>query len=351
MALPECPPGAFDRIRGVKPWEPPQSRLICRHRHAESRRYLYSNEAAPPPGYALDRILGWLLDYPYTHARALVAEDHEPRFTLEEHADPDHPRLLGFVEQRQVPFRVPLVAGQHRYSDQSVLSVGDGDPLSRELRGASLVGYIEPYPQRQPARSDVFYGLTGLIRTVDLRARRHRYGAGHIPAGVAAGELGALFLEPTGDCCPLWIDHDGRAYSSSADFVVGRPSLSATLRWASDPLTWTSFGKPLPKLRASARRTLQSSRLLAAPTRRPDPPAQPAGYLLRTAGRRTVPLLAAIHPVTGDQVSVPSPQRRSISDTSMSRCSVICFPRLRLRAGWGRSEPGRHGRPDLGWRA
>jgi hypothetical protein len=211
------------------------------------------------------------------------------------------------VEQRQVPFRVPLVTGHHRDSNQSVLSAGDGDPVTSELQGATLVGYIEPYPPRQPARNDLFYGLTGLIRTVDLRARRHRYGAGQIPAGVAAGELGALFDEPTGDCCPLWIDHDGRVYSRAAEFVMGRPSLGAALRWASDPLTWTSFGKPLPKLRASARRTLQSSRLLASPSRRPDPPGQAAGYLMTSPGHRTVPLLAAIHPVTGDQLLSTEP--------------------------------------------
>jgi hypothetical protein len=146
------------------------------------------------------------------------------------------------------------------------------------------------------------YGLVGLVRTVDHEARRHRYGAGHTPPGLAGGELGALFAAPTGDCDPFWIDRDGRVLAVGEPLRNGRPAVRTALRWTVDPLTWRRFSEARPKMRAAARRALDSARMLASPPPRNGQRPEPAGYLLRSPTNQTVALHAAIHPVTGDQL-------------------------------------------------
>jgi hypothetical protein len=83
---------------------------------------------------------------------------------------------------------------------------------------------------------------------------------------------------------------------------VGRPSVRSALRWSTDPLRWRRFSTVKPKIRATARRTLDSARVLTSTPRRNGRPSEPAGYLLRSATVGTFPLYSALHPVNGDQL-------------------------------------------------
>jgi hypothetical protein len=139
-----------------------------------------------------------------------------------------------------------------------------------------------------------------------------------VPPGRPAGELGALFDAPTGDCRPLWLDGAGRVIFERESLPASRPSFRDALRWTSEPLTWGDLGRPLPRMRASARRAYESARVLAVTprgqqgNRRPtshdrQPPAEPAGYLLRSPTNCTVEFHAAVHPVTRDQLLSTDP--------------------------------------------
>jgi hypothetical protein len=281
--------------------------LLCRHLHHPSGRYLFTNDPAPPTGCSLEYHLGSVRALPLSGTISLVIrrDDDEPGPALGEAAEIDSPELLGFVEQAQLPLFDPLWIGRHRGTGQRVLIAGHEDPLAGMVDGRDEVGYIEPYPihPRTPPHIEVPYGILGLVRTVDRGARRHRYGAGHVPFGQLAGELGALASEPIGDCDPLWIDEEGRVFASRQPRRGTRPPVRAAARWTVDPLTWRRFSTAGPKLRATGRRAYDSARILTAQPAMPRSlPLKPAGYVLRSPSSRTVPLYAATHRVTGDQL-------------------------------------------------
>jgi glycosyltransferase involved in cell wall biosynthesis len=314
-ALPACPPGFDRRLPAIAFWRPPQSQTLCRHRNRSTGRYVYTNIPGPPDGCDFDRVLGCVRELPFAGTLPLLATEDDRGFGFGEHVGLTNPDLLGFVEQQPLPLLDPLLVGRDPVGGHWVLVGGEDDPRANGLRDTTLVGYLEPHPirPRLPAHADVGYGLVGLVRAVDLKARRHRYAAGGVPPGVAAGELGALFAEPLGDCSPLWLDDQGwviaEAHSSSPG---SRPSPRTALRWTGDPLSWNGFGTMPPKLRAVGRRAYDSARILTArptPNGRPkDVGGQPpAGYLLQTPARATLPLYQAVHPVTGDRLLSTSP--------------------------------------------
>lgn len=300
--LPECPPGVPHRVASMTSWMPPQSRLLCRHRD-DSGRYVYTNSMAAPAGCCLDHVLGCPRGFPFPGTASLVWTDRRS-FAIGDPPNHSHGTLLGFLEQRPLPLLDQLLTGRDPATGQIVLVVALDDPLAAGLQEATLAGYIEPHPirPRGPAHVNVVYGLIGLLRSVDLRNRRHRYAVGELPGGVAAGELGAMFVAPTGECDPLWIDEAGFVFAGSEVLTVCRPSVRSALQWSTDPLRWRRFSTVKPKFRATARRTLDSARVLASPPRRNGRPSQPAGYLLRSATVGTLPLYSALHPVNGDQL-------------------------------------------------
>ena len=308
-ALPDTPPGVPHRLATEGHWRPPQTRLLCRHRHHASSDCTYSNATTPPEGYTLERVLGCVRDYPLAGTDSLTLRDAPDPFGLGESVDPFEAAVLGFVERSPLPLFDPLIRGRDPGSGRTVLVAGPEDPLAPRLEDPAVIGYVVPYPipPRHPPHAEAPYGLAGLVRSVDLDARRHRYGVREVPVGLAAGELGALFADPTGDCEPLWVDDHGRVSTAAAPAPNGRPSLRSALRWMADPLTWSGAGGIGPKLRAVARRTVESARLLAGAPPAPARPPAPAGYLLRSDTSQTIPLHAAVHPVTGDQLLSTDP--------------------------------------------
>lgn len=304
--LPRPPRDLSARV-GAHAWTPPQSRLLCRHRDQRSQRYVISNDPAPGHGCVLEYHLGCVraLPFPGTEPLLVSLDGDGPELAPGAFPEIDCEELLGFVEQAPLPLFDPLWIGRHRETGQPVLAAGHEDPILAMLEDPKGIGYIEPYPihPRRAPHVDAHYGLVGLVRTVDSAARRHRYGAGHVPAGRLAGELGALLAEPIENSDPLWIDAHGAVFTARASPHSGRPSASAAAAWAVEPLTWRRFSTPAPKLRATARRAYDSVRILASshgPAR--SPARECAGHLLRSPNSRTLPLFAAIHPVTGDQL-------------------------------------------------
>lgn len=305
--VPDFPPAAAPRLRWPTVWMPPQARILSRHRHHSSGRYVFTNDRNPPPGCRFDYDLGSVRGLPFPGTVSLQTRQEGPKigFVIDQPAELEAPELLGFVEQAPLPLFDPLQIARHRETGQRVLISGANDPLLGLVDEVTFIGFIEPYPihPRQPPHAEVDYGLVGLIRSIDLQARRHRYGAGRKLAGELVGELGALFSEPTGDCDPLHIDGDGHVLMPGAAKSAQRPSLLVALRWAGAPLTWRQFGALGPKARACVRRSLDASRsLTSAPSPTGAACSPPAGYVLRSPTPRTIPLFAAVHPVTGDQL-------------------------------------------------
>jgi hypothetical protein len=220
----------------------------------------------------------------------------------------DDPTLLGFADQAPLPLLDELRLARHPQTGQEVLLAGEDDPLAAIVNESSVVGYMEPHPLRPrlPRPIGANCGLAGLMRSVDLDSRRHRYRLGEAPPGLPAGELGALLTAPVDDCDPVWIDAAGQVFTVSP-LGGGRPSLRAAAAWIVDPLTWTGFSHGAPKLRASLRRALDSARILASAPSVDGRPRRPAGYVLRSPGEHTLALYGALHPVTGDQLLTTEP--------------------------------------------
>jgi len=305
--LPELPPGFANRIARRGAWTPPQSRVLCRHVHLASERYLFTNDRTPPGGWGLQYDLGAVRSVPLAGTTSLLVRSNggESAFACGEQTALDAPELLGFVEQAPLPLFDPLQVARHRVTGQRVLIAGAEDPLAQMVDEVRSIGYIEPFPihPRRPPHIEVQYGVVGLLRAVDLDARCHRYGVGEAPRGRLAGELGALFTKPTGDCEPLWIDEAGRVRWPRSGARDAHPSPRAALCWSVAPLRWREAGPVAPRLRATTRRALQSARILSSRAAElPSPASTPAGYLLRSATDRTLPLYAAVHPITGDQL-------------------------------------------------
>jgi hypothetical protein len=185
-----------------------------------------------------------------------------------------------------------------------VLIAGHDDPLRANAEVVASFGFIEAHPvhPRDPPTVGAYWGLQGLVRTIDNASRRHRYGLGRVPRGATPSELGALLSAPVGECRPVWVQDD-RLLVSGQDEPAADLRLRATVRWVREPLTWTDFSSGSPKLRAVGRRAYDAVKLSVTPPA-PPPPASgaPSGYVTREPAGRTVPLYASTHPVTGDQL-------------------------------------------------
>lgn len=311
----EVPPALPGRDAGIPahlrpgdgPWPMAQFRLLCRHYEPGSGVYRLTNDTTPPDGHVLQHVLGCVRAVALEGTVSLTAvSDGDLPVALGESCDLEAPDLLGFVEQTHLPLLDPLLIGRLRSTGQHILIAGDDDPLADSVDVVREIGFIEGYPAhpRQTPRVAAAYGLVGLVRTVDHAARRNRYGAGQVPPGRLAGELGALLTAPTDDAEPLWIDAAGRVHVEGLRRPGARPSPVDAIRWVADPLTWRGFSSPGPRLRATGRRAFDAVRACAAGSGNAPSSASgaPAGYLLRSPGGSALPLFGALHPVTGDQM-------------------------------------------------
>ena len=142
----------------------------------------------------------------------------------------------------------------------------------------------------------------GLVRALDPRRRRHVYGVGKRPRGEPVGELGSLVTTAPPDGVPMFFTPEGYLVTDRpADAVRPIRTRSAAARWLLAPLSWRGSAEGLG---ARVHAVVRRAALLALDDYRfPSPPGgAPVGYLHRDAGGGRVPLLSAIHPITGDQL-------------------------------------------------
>jgi hypothetical protein len=173
------------------------------------------------------------------------------------------------------------------------------DFRSRHFRVVDAVTHHRlPWPPREEYAPPP--GL-GLVRAVDARAGRHVYGVGRLPAGEIAGELGSVPRDAAEDLEPLWATAGGHLTTAAKPTVSWRRrSGIGALRWALAPLAWRGTGESAgARARAALRR---AGSLLGGPPTRPAEPLGVVGHLHRHEAPGRLPLLSALHPVTGDQL-------------------------------------------------
>jgi glycosyltransferase involved in cell wall biosynthesis len=298
------------RLNSFQYWLPPSAAPLCRHRTGTGERVCTSSEL-PPMGYELERCLGSLHCMSFAGTARLVADPEVGYASVPLGSQPDAvelERTLGYTEQVAFAGLDPLRLCRHAPTDTNVLVCGDDDPLNAEVDWPELavLGWLERVPvnpQHVPTPGETTAWLRGLVRTVDLAARRHRVAIGSVPPGVGVAELGAVLDRDPGDGVALWTDDLGRLHTRT--YVPSRYPLSPMriARWVSAPMTWRDLAGPLPLARATARRALAAARVV---TTSHDNVSQegfsPLGWLTRDDGPDRVAIFSAIQPSTSDQL-------------------------------------------------
>jgi len=325
-------------------WRPPGSRPLCRHRRADGRDWIVTNERQPPPGYALEFDLGSINGFPLPGTLPLCESEGDYELADEGRGGVG-PSCLGYVEQAPLPLLDPLFAGTERTTGRRVLISGEADHLRHTIDDERFLGWIESFPAqpRLPPHVDLGWGLVPLVRAVDLGARRHRYGLGALPDGELAMELGALYAVPPRDAVPVWMSADGLLRSDSYVPRPARPGATTLLRWTLAPASWRGFSTAGARARAVAGRARRLPRhAIRTPGGAAAPEGEPAGYLSRTPRRDSDPLYSALHPVTGDQLLTREPQEALEMGYSQP---VLLGELARVAALTGSLEPERIGVP------
>jgi hypothetical protein len=307
--IPRAPAGIVRRLRHTGAWVPPETAPLCRHRDAAASGRLHSNDRTAPPGYTLEFELGSinLFSLPGT---ARLVQTPEGSFELRPRDDPprDGDGTLGFVEQAPLPLLTPLQLAREPETNQHVLVAGDADPLTGAVEILGFLGWIEPYPSEPrfaPQPELTYGGAVGLVRSADLAARRHVYGVGRAPESAElVGELGALLAEPLEGSVPVWLTDRGFLITDRYRPEHRRPALTQGLRWVLAPLAWRSSVGKGARVRAALRRAASlPGKLVSRVQPGRATTERPLGYLMAERSPALhVPLYAARHPVTGDQL-------------------------------------------------
>jgi len=283
-------------------WMPPGTELLSRHLEVASGQRVVKLGGESPLGFMLEYDLGAIRRCAPPGTARLIRDDQGIRTVPR-----GSPRRRGEEELGHLELApLPLFEGLYRavLADGSQTLVGgDRDPLRASAAHAELLGYIEGFPNNPLLAPDgrrTHHGLVGLQRRVDRAARRHVYTTGAAGQGELVGELGALHLTAEPDSRSVWLDNDGRVITDSHAPTRAQPSLRQRLRWIAAPLAWRGFGRVRGRARAAARRLLDSVRESRVGGHKAV--ARPVGYLYAEGGADRVPLFAAVHPVTGDQL-------------------------------------------------
>jgi glycosyltransferase involved in cell wall biosynthesis len=288
-------------------WMPPETDLICRHVSDDRSQRTITNQRKPPDRYALEYDVGMVRKFAAPGTSRLVRHSDGTYAALDpDQALSDESVSLGFLEQAPLPLLDALIVGIHGPTGAQVLVAGEKDPIGKEVEPIATLGFVESYPVNPRSRphAELPFRARGLVRGVDRRGRRHVYGIGGLPEGELIGELGALIDEPFEEAIPAWMRGDGKLVTDRYAPSAPRPGAPLTARWVGAPLRWVGSGIPLgARARAAARRVLDLPAAFAASRAHPAPPGgEPSGYLWARRADRRLPLYAAVHPVTGDQL-------------------------------------------------
>jgi glycosyltransferase involved in cell wall biosynthesis len=295
-------------------WAPTFTHPLVRHRRSGHEQRVVTSSHHPPAGYEVERSLGLVHWSGFSGTARIVTDPELGYATVPLGSEPDAEemeRTLGYAEQIPLPMLDPLMLCRHAATGAPVLVCGDDDPLVPlvDWPQISILGWIERWPINPswtPGGVETTAWLRGLVRTVDRGARRHRIAIGGVPSGNGVWELGALLDRDPGGGIPAWTDA-GRL--STGHYEAGRSprSLRRSARWVLEPVGWRGSGPRRPRARAVVRRGLQVARHAVASPAPVRSAAAAEAWLLPEAGPQRVPVFAAIHPVTSDQLVTRDP--------------------------------------------
>ncbi|HEY0277007.1 MAG TPA: glycosyltransferase [Solirubrobacterales bacterium] len=295
-------------------WIAPLSTVAIRYRERIGERRLIS-PGSPPDYFELEHFLGGLRSTGVQGTKKLIAVDDTYLALPREQwrSAPEHAVEIGYLEEAPLPGLDSIALAVHRGTGQRVLVSLPEDPILSEVDVIEVFGFADPFPLRprnvEIERSRI--GLTGLVKTVDAPGRRHRYGLGEVPAGELVIELGGLAETELQGQIPAWIV-DGYLVTDRYRPPLRKPSLPAALRWSVEPAAWDDLGPTSVRLKMIASRSVQSTRnrrRLAGNS--PGPQGDPGGWLFDSARSGLVPLFAAHHTVSGDQLLTRDPSDAS----------------------------------------
>lgn len=293
------------RLQEDGPWRPPLSHFAYRCREVHGERRIITSESVPD-GYVPEWNLGAMLDgSPEGTARLVRIDD---RYTALPRGDrlevAGEAETIGYMETGWLPQLGAIALAIHRHTGQETVVSVPGDPLLPHVDLVETLGFVEPAPpqRREVPRTDLRHGMVGLVKALDRRAARHRYGIGSAPAGELVGELGTLSESSMQGSIATWIV-DGWLVTEHHCPIRERPRPATALRWIAEPLTGLGNVSRGTWARAVAERSLAS--VAQSARRSPElevPDGKPDGWLFNTFRAGRVPLYASYHPVTGDQL-------------------------------------------------
>jgi len=292
-------------------WLPPLSGLLVRDREKGGDRRHFSRRPAPQ-GYEVERHLGSLRNSGFEGTARLIRSGGDFLVMPREEWRPlgDDEEELGYVELAPFPQQNSLALGIHRESGQKVLISLPDDPFAAEVEYVEHLGFIEPFPivPTYEAPEPPAVGVIGLIKTIDLEARRHRYAIGSVPDGELVGELGGLAKSALVGAVACWIV-DGRLVAEGHAPPSARPTAGRATRWVAEPAAWRGLAPTSSMVKTALRRSLMTAESMrrrpAAPAELPSKP--PEGFLYPSPRPGLVGLYAGYHPVTGEQLLVRTP--------------------------------------------
>ncbi|MFL5898122.1 MAG: glycosyltransferase [Solirubrobacterales bacterium] len=289
-------------------WVPPLSIVLVRYHEPMRDRWLLSN-GPPPSGYAFERHLGALRSTAFEGTERLVRIGEEfhtyPRGTWE--PLPAGGQELGYLEQAPFPQLKVLALGVYRSTGQHVLVNLPDDPLLPHVDVVRPLGFVDPFPiePKFEPPTQPGHGLRGLVKTVDLQHRRHRYGIGEIPPGQLVGELGAVAESELAGSIGVWII-DGQLVTDCHAPPPRRRRPLHSARWALEPMAWGGIAGKQARAKTALRRSTVAVGSFGRRPATPPVPGDPAGWLLEFRPGLS-PLYASYHSVTGDQLLTRSP--------------------------------------------
>jgi glycosyltransferase involved in cell wall biosynthesis len=314
-AIPAMRPGQVRRWTWSAAWMPPETRPLVRHVNVDGTRRIVTNDHAPPPGFKIEFEIGSIQRFSPPGTVRLVHRDG--RFLTHPRGSerPEEDEELGHLEQSPLPLFVGAERALLDDGSETIVLASERDPVRARARELTFLGFLEGYPNEPIAipphthawqRSHVI-----LLRVLDRPARRHRYLVAPKPLGLDPGvelsaELGLLRTGPPRDGVALWIDRHGRVSSDIHVPAPRAPDPRQLVRWALAPLAWRHFGHVKGRARSVVRRSTDAGRvalmgLLAPEASTPEAGRQLLGYLHADSANTRVPLVAATHPVLGDQ--------------------------------------------------
>ena len=321
------------RLSHSPTWSPAETMVLLRYRDPATERRMVTRDPHPPEGFELEYYLGVTWAFPLPGAARLTARGSskgqlfEAAETTSERSL-ESPGLLGYVDRIAFPMLEPLELVRDPATGERTLVCGAEDPLKPTAEPLGLLGWIDSFPiaPKEAPHREVYYGVLGLVRTVDRDARRHRYGVGGAPSGEVSAELGSLLIGHPRGGVEVRQDRDGRVSTPGYSPLPRQASAADAARWAAAPVTWRDTGVPATAtMRAVVRRSATGAmRLLSDHSRSgtADPCAtEVVGFLHSKPGPGRLALYSSMHPVTGDQLL--STSRLEGNDMGYSRTTLL----------------------------